>query len=208
MYAFNPPLIPPNRKKVIKKHKFSDEDDLKLIGLVKKHGSHSWSLISKEFEGRNARQCRDRWKHYLDPETDHSDWKEEEDELLKKLYAKYGNKWSLIATNFPKRTNVSVRNRCWKLFHLNNSNHYSNFPYLTYNPYIIQNLPNNKYFTGYNNKSSVISGFQEILNIPQALQTNEFSFPYSYIDYTPTIKRNSKSSRTLLPSIDSFPFPF
>jgi hypothetical protein len=25
----------------------------------------SWDVISAEMEGRNSRQCRERWKHYL-----------------------------------------------------------------------------------------------------------------------------------------------
>lgn len=124
--------FPMVKKKTVKtkKHKFSKEDDIKLENLVAKYGSR-WSVISKEFKGRTPRQCRDRWNHYLDPKTDHSEWTKEEDQQLISCYRRCGNHWSLIAENFPKRTSVSIRNRCCKLFKLNDKNRF-NYPQFSY----------------------------------------------------------------------------
>lgn len=96
------------------KKKFSAEEDAKLEELYNKYG-FQWTKISENFEGRNPRQCRDRWNHYLSPTIDNSNWSKEEDDKLMELYAKFGNHWSLISKNFEKRTCVSVRNRCCKL---------------------------------------------------------------------------------------------
>lgn len=215
----NPLYFPsnfPKMKRAIKtrKNKFSKEDDIKLEGLVKIHGS-KWSVISKEFKGRTARQCRDRWNHYLDPETDHSEWTKEEDQTLMSYYLKCGNHWSLIATYFPKRTSVSIRNRCCKLFKLNDKNRYPCTQYLfNNNPYIMQTLPNDEYLTEFKNNTSAIT---ELIihdengsnNHPEnyTLQESKNAPQEMILDCISTIKSHSKSSRTILPSIDSFPFP-
>jgi hypothetical protein len=47
------------------RHRFRLEEDSALIDLVTRYGVHSWALISAQLPGRNARQCRDRWNHYL-----------------------------------------------------------------------------------------------------------------------------------------------
>jgi hypothetical protein len=45
----------------------TDEDQL-LMDVIRRFGCESWSLIAAYVPERNARQCRDRWKHYLLPQ--------------------------------------------------------------------------------------------------------------------------------------------
>jgi hypothetical protein len=40
-------------------------EDLALRELVLVHGLTAWPMIASRLPGRNARQCRDRWNHYL-----------------------------------------------------------------------------------------------------------------------------------------------
>lgn len=65
--------------------------------------------------GRSPRQCRDRWNHYLAPQTNTTKWTLEEDQVIIKMVKKIGKQWSKIASLFPGRTGIAVRNRCCKL---------------------------------------------------------------------------------------------
>ncbi|MDR1289275.1 MAG: SANT/Myb domain-containing protein [Holosporales bacterium] len=47
------------------KKRFTLEEDRKIVHLVHKFDTSSWSLISLHLPGRDARQCRDRWYHHL-----------------------------------------------------------------------------------------------------------------------------------------------
>jgi hypothetical protein len=47
------------------KFRFTPHEDDILTCLVLRHGVSSWLTIAARMPGRNARQCRDRWNHYL-----------------------------------------------------------------------------------------------------------------------------------------------
>ena len=67
-------------------------------------------------EGRNARQCRERWKHYLSPKVSTGPWTEAEDQLLNEKYSEYGSQWARISKFFMNRTDITVKNR-WISLH-------------------------------------------------------------------------------------------
>ena len=60
---------------------------------------------------RTSRQCRDRYRNYLDPQIMNTAWKKEEDILLLEKYNIFGSKWSIIAQFFPNRTANNIKNR-------------------------------------------------------------------------------------------------
>jgi len=62
-------------------------------------------------EGRTGKQIRDRYLNKLRPNIKCGDWSNQEDELLVKLLNEIGNRWSLIATHLPGRTEGQVKNR-------------------------------------------------------------------------------------------------
>ena len=95
--------------------KFSPMEDQRLTSLVQYYGIKSWNIIASQLSGRTPRQCRDRWNHYLCPQTNTTQWTPEEDALLKQLIHKYGKQWTKIALHFPGRQAISIRNRCCKL---------------------------------------------------------------------------------------------
>lgn len=99
----------------IKRIKFQESEDQKLINLVQQYGVKCWSFISSQMPGRTPRQCRDRWNHYLAPQTNTTKWTVEEDQIIIKMVKKIGKQWSKIASLFPGRTGIAVRNRCCKL---------------------------------------------------------------------------------------------
>lgn len=98
------------------RHSFTPEEDQNLIKLVEKYGEKSnWKKIAQKMPNRDARQCRDRWNHYLSPNNNSSDWKQEEDQLLMKLFNENGRKWSSFKSYFPRRTAVNIKSRWYKL---------------------------------------------------------------------------------------------
>lgn len=95
---------------------FSPQEDERLKLLVAKYGTDNWSAIEKEMPGRNIRQCRERYKHYLAPEVSHRPWTKEEDDLLIEKYKEIGPKWVKLKTFFDNRTDINIKNRWIRLW--------------------------------------------------------------------------------------------
>ena len=93
-----------------KKFKFSQDEDIKLIKLVGIYGD-DWMTISKNLKGRNIRQCRERWRYYLDPSLKSVPWTDNDDQLLLQKVHEIGHKWKLLTSYFPGRTYISLKNR-------------------------------------------------------------------------------------------------
>ena len=104
------------------KNKFTDEEDIKLKYFVHMYGSNNWELIATALGTKNERQCRERWRNYLNPRLTTNPWTVEEDMQLVQKYAQYGSKWKRIASEMPGRSVNSVRNR-WKLLLKNTEKH-------------------------------------------------------------------------------------
>ncbi|KAK0658320.1 hypothetical protein QBC41DRAFT_238024 [Cercophora samala] len=61
---------------------------------------------------RNPDQCAKRWQHVLGPDHKHDPWTPEEDRILQKAIAKYGNNWKQIGLlELPERSTHDIRNR-------------------------------------------------------------------------------------------------
>ena len=95
----------------VTRKKFSQEEDQQLLELVKIYGPKGWRRISESMPGRTAKQCRDRYCDYLNPEFFNGQWTDAEDALLQQLFAEYGPQWTKIAKAFANRNANSVRNR-------------------------------------------------------------------------------------------------
>lgn len=91
--------------------KFTPKDDERLKELVKKYGSENsdFHTIGKEMN-LTARQCKERWTLYLDPQINRKIWTDEEDEQLLLMLSDFGNKWALIAEKL-NRTTIQIKNR-------------------------------------------------------------------------------------------------
>lgn len=90
---------------------FTPEEDTRLVALVSQHGTKQWKLISKMMHSRSTRQCRERYRNYLDPNINRNPWSNEEDQIILDKYEEVGPRWSYIATFLCNRTDVSVKNR-------------------------------------------------------------------------------------------------
>jgi hypothetical protein len=101
--------------------RFTDEDDAELHALVLECGVSNWQEIADRMVGRNARQCRERWKHYLSGQKLHVPWTKQEDDLLLDKVQELGPKWTKIAAIFADRTDLEVKTRWFKKFNLRSS---------------------------------------------------------------------------------------
>lgn len=93
------------------KSKFNFDEDAKLRQLVTQLGEHNWPLIASQMPYRNLRQCKERWYHYLAPTINTAPFTQEEDQLLVEKYNELGAKWVKLASFFPNRTDIIVKNR-------------------------------------------------------------------------------------------------
>ncbi|KAK8898617.1 hypothetical protein M9Y10_000909 [Tritrichomonas musculus] len=94
-----------------KRSMFSKEEDERLIKAVENYGDQNWSLVASYVGNRTRRQCSERWKKFLSPTINHSEWTETEDKLLMEKFIEFGPKWTTISKFFNNRTDVNVKSR-------------------------------------------------------------------------------------------------
>ncbi|XP_059274598.1 transcription factor WER-like [Lycium ferocissimum] len=95
----------------LKKGIWTLEEDRKLAAYVSRYGCWNWRQLPK-FAGlsRCGKSCRLRWLNYLQPNIKRGNYTEEEDEIIMKLHAEIGNKWSAIAVHLPGRSDNDIKN--------------------------------------------------------------------------------------------------
>jgi len=91
--------------------KFSQADDEHLRALIRAIGHDDWNIIGQQMNGKNVRQCKERWYNYLSPELNRSSWTAEEASLIIEKYRTLGPKWVQIVAFFPNRTDTMIKNR-------------------------------------------------------------------------------------------------
>jgi hypothetical protein len=89
--------------------RFKPEEDEQLRRLVAHFGANDWKALSLLMPGRNARQCRERWSHYLSNTAQDVPWTTEEDLLLMRKIDEFGLRWAQLVKFLPHRSTVDVQ---------------------------------------------------------------------------------------------------
>ncbi|KAL8249869.1 hypothetical protein R6Q59_006737 [Mikania micrantha] len=95
----------------LKKGPWTSEEDQKLITYIEEHGHKSWcTLPLKAGLQRCGKSCRLRWRNYLRPGIKRGKFSSQEEQTIIQLHALLGNRWSVIATHIPRRTDHEIKN--------------------------------------------------------------------------------------------------
>lgn len=105
----------PNKRTFPSKVPFTKEEDARLERLVRLFGTVEWGSIAARMPTRNARQCRDRYNNYVNPNLKTGGWTQTEDEQLENLYALHGPQWTLLSQLVGNRSVNALRNRHFEL---------------------------------------------------------------------------------------------
>lgn len=127
----NKTVIKEKKKPIFCQHyRWTEYEDDILRKLVEEFGENDWRHLAKKMDGRNSRQCRERWQYYLDPNLKIGDWTQEEDELIISKVKELGKKWMTIKNFFTNRTDAMIKNRYRSLMKDKNKKVETFFDYL------------------------------------------------------------------------------
>ena len=109
MYTNLPFNLQTNYRK--KTHPWTEIEDQRLLNGIHKFGLDNWAAVSAYVgNARTRAQCSQRWFRGLDPRISKVLWTPEEDNKLKELVEKYGDRcWTKIAMEIGSRSDAQCR---------------------------------------------------------------------------------------------------
>lgn len=77
---------------------------------MKEHGAVEWTSCAQHIQGRNGKQCRERWVNILDPAVKIGGWSDNEQGAIFDLMKEHLTSWSGISKSLAGRTENSIKN--------------------------------------------------------------------------------------------------
>jgi hypothetical protein len=99
-----------NRRPPIVRSKFTPREDSLLREIISLGRCRDWSEVARDLPGRNARQCRERWNNYVNPNLTSMPWTSEEEALLIRKHSELGSQWQVMVRWFPNRSKNQIKN--------------------------------------------------------------------------------------------------
>jgi hypothetical protein len=96
------------------KRRFTAAEDAAIQHLVNTLGDNKWEEIGQLIPARSARQCRERYEHYLAESLSTCPWTKEDDDRLIRIANEYGHRWTEMTKHFPGRNPNNLKNRWHK----------------------------------------------------------------------------------------------
>lgn len=94
---------------------WTKEEDKLLFEQVKLNQKIEWECVAKVLKEKisstkSSKQCRERFRNYLDPSLQNKEWKPQEKLLFLHLHNLFGNQWCRISGYFNQRGDVPIKN--------------------------------------------------------------------------------------------------
>ncbi|KAG6597563.1 Transcription factor MYB-like protein, partial [Cucurbita argyrosperma subsp. argyrosperma] len=95
----------------LKRGRWSAEEDELLTNYIQANGEGSWRSLPKNAGLlRCGKSCRLRWINYLRRDLKRGNITADEEQMIVKMHNAFGNRWSLIASHMPGRTDNEIKN--------------------------------------------------------------------------------------------------